>query len=180
VSNVKTVFEVPGLFKAVPLKLYRKTKGVLFDMIPIEDLGPLAAIDRVLHDHGAFSPGSVGPVERPWYFHQDQEDNLVVLAGFRDVELFSPTVGPAVHLRISAERIEKDGVLLLDEPVRLSWPTRVFHRIISSSEKGSASINIAIRNAGFDIRTNFSIYDLDLRTGESRIIREGHFDQSGE
>lgn len=179
-SKTKTVIEVPGLFKAVPLKPYRKTKGVLFDRIPIEDLGPIAAIDRVLHDHGAFSPGSVGPVERPWYFHQNQEDNLIVLAGFRDVELFSPTAGPAVQFRISAERIEKDGRLFLDEPVRLSWPTRVFHRIISSPDQGSASINLAVRHAGFDIRTNFSIYDLDLRTGESRIVRAGHLDQSGE
>jgi hypothetical protein len=62
----------------------------------------------------------------------------------------------------------------------LSWSTRVFHRIVSSPEKGSASFNIAIRGAEFDPKTNFDIYDLNPKTGVSRMIREGLLDQSGE
>ncbi len=31
---------------------------------------------------------------------------------------------------------------------------------------------------GFDIETNFSIYDLDVETGEYHVIRKGSQDQS--
>ncbi len=171
---------IEGLYKVTPLKLYRKTKGVLFDAIPLRNIGPIAAVDRVLHDLGALSPGTVGAVERPWYMHQAQVDNLVVLHGFRDVELFSLAARRFVRLRITPERIEKDGILLREGPVMLSWPTLVFHRIISSPELGSASINLAVRSPGFDIRTNFSIYDLDPASGQYRVIREGQEDQPAE
>ena len=53
----------------------------------------------------------------------------------------------------------------------------VFHRVISDAKLGSASLNLAVHYEGYDIRTNFSIYDLDIETGEYRVIREGHLDQ---
>ncbi len=56
-----------GFFKITALRLYRKTAGVVFDAVPIGGLSAVKAIDRVLHDHGAYSPGTVGAVERPWY-----------------------------------------------------------------------------------------------------------------
>jgi len=45
--------------------------------------------------------------------------------------------------------------------------------------RGSASLNLAVHHDGFDIRTNFSVYDLDPDTGQYRVIREGHLDQPG-
>lgn len=167
-----------GFFKITALNPYRKTAGVTFDAVPIGGLSAIRAIDRVLHDRGAYSPGSVGGVERPWYLYEGQEDNLIVLAGFRDIDLFKE--GRQAHFRLTPYQIEMDGTLLYDQPVMLSWSTRVFHRIASSPEKGSASINLAVRLPAFDLRTNFSIYDLNVETGESRIIREGHLDQFGE
>ncbi len=169
---------VDGLYRATRLRTFRKTAGVLFDAVPMGGFASIQAIDRVLHDRGAYSPGSVEGVERPWYMHAGQEDNLVVLAGFRDVELYRD--GRLVRFRVTPERIEKDGVLLADRAAMLSWPTYVFHRIISSPEKGSASINLAVRHPWFNLRTEFNIYDLDLETGRSRIAREGYLDQSGE
>jgi len=170
--------QVEGFHKITALKPYRKTAGVLFDAVPMGGFSSIQAIDRVLHDRGAYSPGTVGAVERPWYRHQDQEDNLIVLAGFRDVDLFWE--GRLVHFRLTPYRIEMEGTPLFDGPVMLSWSTQVFHRIFSSPEKGSASINFAIRHPGFDLKSNFNIYDLNTGTGISRIIREGHLDQSGE
>ena len=58
----------------------------------------------------------------------------------------------------------------------LVWPCNVFHRIRTDSQ-GSASMNLAVHHEGFDIRTNFNVYDLDTTTGEYRVIREGHLDQ---
>jgi len=48
---------------------------------------------------------------------------------------------------------------------------------VSDAETGSASLNFAVHTPGFDIRTNFSVYDLNTETGEYRVIREGHLDQ---
>jgi hypothetical protein len=59
----------------------------------------------------------------------------------------------------------------------LIWPCGVFHRIRSDEKTGSASLNFAVRYDGFDIKTNFNVYDLDPATGEYRMIRAGHLDQ---
>jgi len=59
----------------------------------------------------------------------------------------------------------------------LVWPCGVFHRIVSCPEQGSASVNFAVRYEGFNIRTNFNIYDLDTESGKYKVIREGHLDQ---
>jgi hypothetical protein len=174
----EVIDQADGLYHVTVLHTFRKTAGVLFDAVPIGGFASIQAIDRVLHDRGAFSPGSVEGVERPWYRHAGQEDNLIVLAGYRDVELYRD--GRLVRFRVTPERIEKDGALLADRAAMLSWPTNVFHRIISSPEKGSASINLAVRHPWFALRTEFNIYDLDLVTGRSRVAREGHLDQSGE
>lgn len=174
----EVIDQADGLYRITALSTFRKTAGVLFDAVPMGGLASLQAIDRVLHDRGAYSPGPVEGVERPWYMHTGQEDNLIVLAGFRDVELFR--AGRLARFRVTPERIEKEGVLLFDRAVMLSWPTNVYHRIISSPEKGSASINLAVRHPRFNLSTEFNIYDLDLATGRARVAREGYLDQSGE
>ena len=44
----------------------------------------------------------------------------------------------------------------------LVWPRGVFHRVRSDAELGSASVNLATRYEGIDMKTNFSIYDIDF------------------
>jgi hypothetical protein len=51
------------------------------------------AIDRVIHEKSAISPGGINTVSRPWYMHPHQEDNLFVLYGKRNVELYTPKYG---------------------------------------------------------------------------------------
>lgn len=177
-SHDEVLHSVEGFFKITALKSYRKTAGVIFDSIPIRHTPCLETIDRVVHDLGAFSPGTVAEVERPWYLHEKQEDNLIVLAGFRDIDLYRD--GNLLQFRLTPQRLEIKGREYFDRPVMLSWSTRVFHRIQSSADKGSASINIPVRLPGFDLRTNFNIYDLDLKTGQAKVIRDGFLDQTGE
>lgn len=169
--------EVPGLYRIIALVPFRRTPGVNFDFVPLAALPRISAIDRVLHESGASSPGPVGGVRRPWYMHPHQEDNLLVLHGVRHVDLFSVSHGQVESFRVYPDRLENgEGQVLYDFPCMLVWPTRVFHRIISG-DQGSASLNFAVHQEGFDLRTNFNIYDLDLRTGEFRVLREGHRDQ---
>ena len=56
------------------------------------------------------------------------------------------------------------------------WPAGIFHRIISGSE-GSISINFSTRNEKFNLKDNFNIYDLNSKTGEYKLIRDGSQDQ---
>lgn len=170
--------EVAGFYRVLSLGVLRRTPGVSFDFVPMDLVPRIDAIDRVIHNSGAVSPGPVGEVARPWYMHTDQEDHLLVLHGKRTVELYHPDHGTAVF-EIDADRILKDGRLLHDGPVILHWKCNVFHRVLSDAEKGSASLNIAVRYEGFDLKTNFSVYQLDTATGEYRDIRAGHLDQPG-
>lgn len=168
---------VEGLYGIIPLQVLRRTKQVMFDMVPMNFFSSISAIDRVIHEPGARSPGSVGKIEKPWYMHSLQTDNLLVLAGKRHVEIFTPQHGAIEVFTITPDRVILDGSVIYDGPAILVWYCGVFHRIESDIVTGSASLNLAIRFDGFDIKTNFNVYDLDPRIGKFRVIREGHLDQ---
>lgn len=170
------ISEKKGLYSLVKLKLFRKTPGVVFDLYPLETLPHIDAIDRVLHERSAISPGPVGDVERPWYMHEHQSDNLIVLHGQRTVELYSRSHGEIEKFVVLPDKIYHNDKLIYDGGAVLGWPPFVFHRIVSG-EQGSASINLAVHSEGFDIRTNFNIYDLDVSTGQYRVLRKGFEDQ---
>lgn len=168
--------EVAGFYKIIELKAFRRTEGVSFDIVPMEMLPLVSGIDRVVHKSDALSPGSVGDVERPWYMHPYQEDNLLVLHGSRAVEIFTMKYGRVESFVVEPERITMNGKVVYEGPAMLVWPTGVFHRIVSGKE-GSASLNFAARLPGFDVRTNFNVYDLDPVNKKSRLLRSGHLDQ---
>lgn len=168
--------EVKDLYRIVDLVKLRRTEGVFFDAIPKEFLNDLGGVDRVIHVSNAVSPGSVKGVDRPWYMHPFQSDNLVVLDGERHIDLYSVAHGKIEKFVVSRNEIYLNGELICDHPAVLTWPPQVFHRV-ESKEKGSISINFAQRTNGFDIKDNFNIYDLNAEKGEYRVIREGHRDQ---
>lgn len=168
--------EQKGLFKIVEMIKMRQTEGVIFDLVPMEFLEDIGGIDRVIHEQNAFSPGAIGDVDRPWYMHTDQSDNLVVLAGVRHIDLYSVEHGTVEQFVVTKDKIWHNGELVSDHPAVLTWPPHVFHRV-ESKEIGSASINFAQRTKHFDIKTNFNIYELNTETGEHRVLREGFKDQ---
>ncbi len=171
--------EVKGLYRIISLTVLRRTPNVWFDVLDTGTISPIAAIDRVIHGPGAISPGSVGTVERPWYMHPHQEDNLMVLHGTRHVEIYTPEHGRIETFTVTPNLVSMENGKTFDGAVMLVWPRNVFHRIISCSKEGSASVNLAAHFEGFDIRTNFNVYDLDPVTGQHRVIREGYLDQPG-
>lgn len=173
----KIIDEVINLYQIIKIDDFRKTPGVTFNILPREIVERTDAFDRVIHERGAVSPGPVGDCQRPWYMHLYQDDNLVILYGAREVDIYTPEHGQIEHFTVTPNEVYKNGILLTSGCSMLVWPKRVFHRIISGAE-GSASINLAVHYAGWDIRNNFNIYDLDTATGEFRVIREGFEDQT--
>ena len=180
-NREELVFEqVAGLYRIIPLRVLRKTPGVSFDLVPTEVLPHIDGIDRVLHDGGAVSPAAVGKVLRPWYMHPCQDDNLIVLHGTRYVDIYTKAHGQVESFDVSPHQIRHGGKIIYDGAAMLVWPRCVFHRIRSDEKTGSASLNFAVRYEGFDIRTNFNIYDLDSVGGEYQTIRDGYLDQPTE
>lgn len=170
--------EVPGFYAVQSLHVLRRTSGVCFDAVPMELLGRIDAIDRVIHQNGAVSPGPVGSEARPWYMHTAQVDNLLVLHGKRVVDIYHPDHG--LHqFEVTADHVFQDGKMLFDGPAILTWYRQVFHRVKSDDQVGSASLNLALRDETFDLDTNFSVYRLDTESGASEMIREGRLDQPG-
>ncbi len=174
--NERIVEEVPGLYRVLSLTALRETAGVVFDTLPMAALGELDSFDRVIHAPGSVSPGSVPGVDRPWYFHPHQEDNLIVLHGIRYVDLYTQEHGRIEQFVVTPDSVERNGQLVARSAM-LVWPCNVFHRVRSCEVNGSASLNLACHRDGFSIQSNFNIYDLDPKTGQSRVIRAGHLDQ---
>ena len=174
--ETSVIKEIDGLFKVVKLRKFRRTEGVRFDIVPDEVFNNVTGIDRVIHEGNAVSPGSIGNVERPWYMHTGQFDNLIVLHGERHVDLYNVKHGKIEQFVVTSDKVYHNGEVVSDEPAMLVWPPGVFHRV-ESKEQGSASLNFAIRTNSFDIDDNFSIYDVDTTKGEFTVIREGFKDQ---
>ena len=167
---------IEGLYRITKMRPFRSTPGVTFDLVPWDVLDRVDAVERVIHKFHAMSPGKVGKVKRPWYCHPHQDDHLLVLHGCRHVELFSREHGKIEKLTVYPDCIYKNNVLLQNSGGLVTMPRGVFHRIISGDE-GSASLNFATRHPGYDASSNYDIYDVDLETGTSWVIRRGLEDQ---
>ena len=146
-------------------------------MVALSALTRIDAIDRVIHEGAAVSPGPIENIERPWYMHTAQADNLLVLHGTRYVDIYTPQHGRIEHFTVTSNHVMRDDKILHEGAAMLVWPRGVFHRIVSDPDEGSASINLATHYDGFEIETNFSIYDLNTETGEYHVIRKGSLDQ---
>jgi hypothetical protein len=170
------VADEEGFWRVIKLAPFRRTPGVYFDIVPMEFLPRIDGIDRVVHEHSAVSPGPVGEVAQTWYYHPFQEDNLLVLRGQRTAEIYSLEHKRVETFVVTPDKVTHNSEVIYEGPCMLVWPTKVFHRI-TSGEQGSVSLNFAVRCPGFDINTNFSIYDLDTTTGKFTLLRLGKVDQ---
>ena len=166
---------IPGLCFIIPLKPLRSTPKVDFHLVP-EIIQGLNSIDRVHHAPGAESPCLKNSMtKKVWYMHPNQIDNLIVYQGKRIVELFSSTHGKVETFEVTPDSLKHDDKIIHEGPHVFGWPVNVFHRV--HSPEGSLSSNFAKWSEGFDIKTNFNIYELDTETGASRVVRAGHLDQ---
>lgn len=167
---------VPNVAYIIPLETLRETPKVSFHHLPKELVDEIAAIDRVEHAVGAYSPVAKNKPElRAWYMHPHQEDNLLVLFGKRNIELYTIEHGTVEHFEATPRSITHNGKVVWEGPAILGWGTHVFHRVVSP--EGSTSMNFARHFEGFNIKDNFNIYELNTETGQYSVAREGHLDQ---
>tara|TARA_B100000524_G_C23652363_1_gene370562 strand:+ start:1586 stop:2158 length:573 start_codon:yes stop_codon:yes gene_type:complete len=168
------------LYRIIPLRMLRRTPGVSFDEMVPSDIPKIDGIDRVIHAPNSISPGPIQTdkvsVQRPWYMHPGQDDNLMVLQGTRYVDIYNSLSKEKASFIITPDKIYKNEKLYYNGPAMVVWPAGIFHRIISGSE-GSISINFATRTDKFELSNNFNIYDLHTKTGKYTIIKEGEEDQ---
>ena len=164
------------MYRLIPLRQLRRTAGVIFDEIVPSDIPVINGIDRVIHKANGISPGPCEGVKRPWYMHNGQDDNLMVLQGERFVDIYCPKQKKLASFIITPDKVYKNDKLYCNQPSMITWPAGIFHRIISGSE-GSISVNFATRNENFDLNDNFNIYDLHVETGVYKAIRDGTLDQ---
>ena len=168
------------MYRIIPLRVLRRTTGVMFDEMVPSDIPKISGIDRVIHGPNSISPGPVEdspvPVKRPWYMHPGQDDNLLVLQGTRYVDIFDPYTLNKVSFIITPDKIYKNDKLYYDGPAMVVWPAGIFHRIISGVE-GSISVNFSTRTKDFSLEDNFNVYNLCTTTGEYKLLKEGHEDQ---
>ena len=168
------------MYRIIPLRVLRRTTGVMFDEMVPSDIPKISGIDRVIHGPNSISPGSIEdcpiPIKRPWYMHPGQDDNLLVLQGTRYIDIFDPKTITKASFIVTPDKVYKNDKLYFDGPAMVVWPAGIFHRIISGVE-GSISVNFSTRTKDFDIRDNFNIYQLCTNTGEYNVVKEGHEDQ---
>ena len=164
------------LYRLIPLRSLRRTKGVKFDEIVPSDIPKIDGVDRVIHGPNSISPGPIGNIKRPWYMHTGQDDNLLVLQGERYIDIYEPKTNKSASFIVSPDKIYKNDKLYYDGPAMIVWPSGVYHRIISGNE-GSISINFATRTKDFDLENNFNIYELNKTNGKSNLLRKGIEDQ---
>lgn len=168
------------MYRIIPLRVLRRTTGVMFDEMVPSDIPKIHGIDRVIHGPNSISPGpikdSVVPVKRPWYMHPGQDDNLLVLQGTRYIDIFCPKTKTKASFIVSPEKVYKNDKLYFNGPAMVVWPAGIFHRIISGDE-GSISVNFATRTEKFNINDNFNIYNLCTKTGDYELLKDGSDDQ---
>lgn len=163
----------PGVWYIIAMKKLRETSKVEFDAFPL--FPQINGIDIVTHEPGARSPSLPDWDFDVWYMHPGQEDNLITLCGNRIVELYNPKTRAIETFELSRKQIKHNWKLLHEGPALLWWNIGVFHR--NHSPEGSVSQNFAVRDENFDLDNEFSIYKLDLETGEYEVARVGKLDQ---
>lgn len=165
--------QIKWLFYIIPLKSLRHTENVDFKSVPLfEDFN---WIDIVKHEQWAVSPWKVEWQWNHWYMHPFQEDNLLTLSWNRFVEVYTKEHWKIEKFEISNERITWNWEVVLEWQWILWWPEHVFHR--NYSPNWSTSMNFAYRKTGFNIDTEFNIYDLNTDTWEYSVARIWKLDQ---
>jgi hypothetical protein len=145
------------MFELLSYKKFRDTPSVRFFDITIATSN---ARDLVAHDGAATSPNNTSEDAWQFYFHPNQEDNLLCLKGGRTFFLINFAWATPFHI----VRLEANGQIL-------RIPPNTFHRSISDSE-GSLVLNQAVRNSAATVSSEFRVYNSAEIPRLQRLIAE--------
>ena len=113
------------MYRLIPLRMLRRTQGVIFDEMVPSDIPKIDGIDKVIHGSNSISPGPVEdctpPCKRPWYMHPGQDDNLMVLQGTRYIDIFCPKRREKASFIVTPDKIYKNDKLYYDGSAMVVW-----------------------------------------------------------
>ncbi|MEM6518567.1 MAG: redox protein [Cyanobacteria bacterium P01_D01_bin.71] len=132
------------MFELISFHRFRDTPSVQFFDITIADSN---ARDLVFHDGPAVSPNNSAEGAWQFYFHPNQEDNLLAVSGGRTFYL----VNFAWEYPFHTVRLDANQHIL-----RL--PPNTFHRSVSDPN-GSLVLNQAVRTAQATVESEFKVYN---------------------
>lgn len=108
----RIIDEAKGLYTIISIDEFRKIPDVEFMVIAGDKLPRVDEVDKVLHQPGAISPGMNDKNARTWYMHPSQDDNLLVLQGERNVQ---------IYIRKRTEKLSLSKLLLTAFTKTMSW-----------------------------------------------------------
>ena len=158
------------MFKLIPLKNVQRASSFRIDNLIVQNGMNITGIFREIH--GPKTKSSIGSEnitkkmfniqhnknEEAWYQNRFEKNNLMVLNGSRNVDLYCPRTDKKENLIINEDNIYRNGKLYYGCPAIISWSGDLFHKT-ESSENGSFSLNIiennyVIKELTQDIKSN--------------------------
>lgn len=145
------------MFELLSYEKFRDTPSVRFFDITIATSNVRDLVD---HEGPATSPNNTDAGAWQFYFHPNQEDNLLCLKGGRTFFLINFAWETPFHI----VRLEANGKIL-------RIPPHTFHRSISDPE-GSLVLNQAVRTAKATVDSEFRVYNSAEIPRLQRLITE--------
>lgn len=155
------------MFTLIPLKNVQRAPSFRIDNLIVQNGMNITGIFREIH--GPQSKSSIGSEnitkkmfktlynknEEVWYQNRFEKNNLMVLNGSRNVDLYCPRSYKKENLIINEDNIYRNGKLYYGSPAIISWSGDLFHKT-ESSENGSFSLNIIENNYVVEEITQFT------------------------
>jgi len=145
------------MFELISYEKFRDTPSVRFFDITIAGSNVRDLVD---HDGPAISPNNTDSDAWQFYFHPNQEDNLLCLKGGRTFVL----INFAWEVPFHTVRLEANGKIL-------RIPPHTFHRSVSDPD-GSLVLNQAVRTAKATVQSEFHVYNSGEIPRLQRVIAE--------
>jgi hypothetical protein len=145
------------MFTLIPLKNVQRASSFRIDNLIVGNGKNITGIFREIH--GPKAKSSVGSEnittkmfriqynknEEVLFQNRFEKNNLMVLNGSRNLELYCPRTYRKENLIINEDNIYKNGKLYYGCPAIISWSGDIFHKT-ESGENGSFSLNIIEKN----------------------------------
>lgn len=140
------------MFKLIPLGQLFRNSSHRVDNVMIHDALKISGIYREIHGANSVSPiGTehhfkiLNSPAASWYANIYEKNNLLVLNGSRDLDLWCMKKDKMINFKLTEDKIYRNGKLYYGSPALISWGGDIFHKTKSGSE-GSISINFTEKN----------------------------------